>query len=146
MIAGMYIERDLSRGITTGRTLMVRKKSETGFSMIELLTAMAIVSVLTALAFPRFSDYKYRAFNARSLSDLRETIRAQETHYTESERYVSCLDAGCSTVLPDFTLSDGTRIEVITRDDDQEFSAIVSNGNGDETYSYDSATAVTTTL
>ncbi|MBF0542687.1 MAG: prepilin-type N-terminal cleavage/methylation domain-containing protein, partial [Nitrospirae bacterium] len=42
-----------------------------GFSLIELLVVMTIVSILATIAVPQLSIYKQRAFDAVSLTDLR---------------------------------------------------------------------------
>ena len=118
-------------------------KNTKGFTMIELLTAMAIVSILSAVALPHFSSYKYRAFNARSVSDLQQALKAEEALYTEEERYFNCVNIACETILPDFVLSAGSQIAVVTSNNNQRFTITVSNAAGDKTYLYDSTTSTT---
>ena len=68
------------------------RDSEQGFSLIELLVVMGIIGILAAITIPQFESYKTRGFNARALSDLRNTISAQEAQYVDNESYVDNIE------------------------------------------------------
>lgn len=85
---------------------------EEGFTILELLVALAIVGVLTATAIPAYRDYKARSFDFRALSDLRNAAIAQEAQFLDTEQYLTCSNAECGS-LPGFPkLSEGVALEI----------------------------------
>lgn len=82
------------------------------FSLIELLVVMAVISVLTAIAIPQYSDYRKRAFDMRAREDLRTVAIAEEAYFMDSEQYLSCEGAACSQLPGVNRLSDGTVLAV----------------------------------
>ena len=70
-----------------------------GFSLVELLVVMTIISILTAIAIPQYNDYKKRAFDLRAQTDLQNIATAEEAYFMDHERYLSCTGAACA-VLP----------------------------------------------
>ena len=84
---------------------------EKGFTLIELLVVVAIIGILASIAIPAFADYKKRAFNTRSQSDLRNLLTAQEAYFTGNQSYTDCNETDCEAILPGFVLSDGVEIE-----------------------------------
>ena len=84
------------------------KRQSAGFTLIELLVVVAIIGVLAAIAIPQYSDYRKRAFDARSLTCLREAAIGEEAYFTDHSSYVDCIGiAACSTVLPGILQSRG---------------------------------------
>ena len=65
-------------------------KWEKGFTVIELLVVIGIISVVAAIAIPQFSDYRRQSFNTRALTDVRNLINSQEAFNAENETYFSC--------------------------------------------------------
>lgn len=127
-----------------------RMKNEKGFTLIELLVVIAIIGILAAIAIPQFAAYRTRAFNSTALSDLRNSITAQEAAYVDNEAYQACADmAACEAALPGFTgTKDDAGASVMSAfahalgADDQEFTASAAHNNGDVTYGFDSTTGV----
>ncbi len=58
-----------------------------GFTFIELLVVMVVMGALSAMAVPRYRDYKARAYAAAMKSDLGTLRTAEEAHWAEHMRY-----------------------------------------------------------
>ncbi len=65
----------------------ILKKSQKGFTLIELMIVIAIIGILAAIAIPQFSAYRVRAFNAAALSDLRNFKTTMEADYADNQAY-----------------------------------------------------------
>ena len=46
------------------------KRSESGFTIIEILVVVAIIGILTAIAIPSYNSYRQKAFNAQTVGDI----------------------------------------------------------------------------
>ena len=61
----------LSRGI----------KKEDGFTLIEILVVIAVISVLAAIAVMQYQKFNVRAFDTAAKSDLRNAMIALEAYF-----------------------------------------------------------------
>ncbi len=125
-------------------------RNEKGFTLIELLVVVAIVGILAAIAIPQFAEYRTRAFNSNAVSDLRNSITAQEAAFVDNQAYLPCGNpTECQTNLPGFKASQtsaGPAMMPFTHVLDDAagtaFTAQSKHIQGDETYEYESATGV----
>lgn len=60
-----------------------------GFSLVEMLIVMAIISVLIAIAIPQFFNYRKSGFEAQVKEDLRNAATAQEAYFADNRAYKS---------------------------------------------------------
>lgn len=72
--------------------LMIRqitplKKSLLGFTLIELMIAIAIIGILGAIALPSYQEHVRRTHRAEAKSILLEMAQLMERNFTESNRY-----------------------------------------------------------
>ena len=65
------------------------RKNNQGFTLIELLIVVVIIGILAAIAIPRFSSTKGKAFDAAAKTDLRNAMTAQEAYYSDWQTYAA---------------------------------------------------------
>lgn len=58
-----------------------------GFTLLELMTVMTIIGILSAIAVPNFLNAVYRAKVARSQTEIETAIWAAEMYYIDQEAY-----------------------------------------------------------
>jgi type IV pilus assembly protein PilA len=63
------------------------KKGVQGFTLIEIMIVIAIVGILTTIAYPQFLSYRAKGFNSSALSDIRSLRTDLETYYAEWHQY-----------------------------------------------------------
>ena len=73
------------------------RRNNQGFTLIELLIVVVIIGILAAIAIPRFSSTKGKAFDAAAKTDLRNAMTAQEAYYSDFQQYGA---AGALDVTP----------------------------------------------
>ena len=62
-------------------------KKEVGFTLLELLVAIGIISILATIAISQYQSYRIRAFDTAARSDLNNAITALETYYLDNDTY-----------------------------------------------------------
>ncbi len=67
---------------------MKSKLSMKGFSLVELMVVVAIISVLAALAIPRFKTFQAKARQAEAKSNLSHIYTLEESYRGENDTYV----------------------------------------------------------
>jgi len=82
-----------------------------GFTLIELMTVVAIIGLLAMIAIPKLTSLKGRAQIAAMKSDLRNLVTAEENYFAQNLKYATPTDlAGAYTVsagnsMPTITLT-----------------------------------------
>lgn len=71
----------------------MRRSNRAGFTFIELLTVIVVMSVLASLGVPRIRNMKERSYQAMLRSDLGALRTAEEAYYAENLRYTTDLTA-----------------------------------------------------
>jgi len=62
-------------------------KKEVGFTLLELLVSIAIISVLGAIAISHYQNFRVRAHDTAARSDLKNAMIALEDYYLDNAIY-----------------------------------------------------------
>jgi type IV pilus assembly protein PilE len=73
----------------TNRNQMMKLTGNNGFTLIELMVAVAIIGILTAVAIPSYTSYIKRANRSDAKAVLLENAQFLERSYTENNKYDS---------------------------------------------------------
>ena len=84
---------------------------QTGFTLVELMIAVAVIGILAAVAYPSYTDYVYRARHSDAYDCLVDAAQRQEEFFYNNNTYttnlaglglangvVSCGDGGSYTL------------------------------------------------
>ena len=77
-----------------------------GFTLIELLIVVVIIGILAAIAIPKFSATREKAYFAAMKSDLKNLASQEEIYYADNYSYTN------STVDLAFTNSEGVTVTI----------------------------------
>jgi type IV pilus assembly protein PilA len=86
------------------------KRSQEGFTLIELMIVIAIIGILAAIAIPQFTVYKAKGYNAASKSDLKIAYTAAQAYFNDNPE--STLDAAALTACG-YIATEGVVLTVI---------------------------------
>jgi prepilin-type N-terminal cleavage/methylation domain-containing protein len=94
-----------------------------GFTLIELLVVVVIISILAAIAIPKFAMTKDKARMASVKSDLRNTMTAEEAYFADYSGFGTLAQLQANS---NYTLSQGNSGLVTTASNG--YTATISNG------------------
>jgi len=77
-----------------------------GFTLIELLIVVVIIGILAAIAIPKFSATREKAYFAAMKSDVKNLASQQEIYYADNYAYTT------STAALAFTNSEGVTVTI----------------------------------
>jgi type IV pilus assembly protein PilA len=101
-------------------------RDDKGFTLIELLIVVVIIGILAAIAIPKFSATREKAYYAAMKSDLKNLASQQEIYYSDHYTYVnSATDLG-------FVASNGVNV-TIGNDDTTGWAAFATHDALDAT-------------
>lgn len=85
----MRSKRNQGRSVSLLSVFFGGAAGRKGFTLIELLIVVVIVSILAAIAIPKFSSTKEKAYVSKMKADLRNLATAQEAYVTNNLIYYS---------------------------------------------------------
>jgi len=75
------------------------KKNQNGFTLLELMIVIAIVSILSLIAIPKFNDAIAQANTARIQSDLQTIDTAIVMYQAQNGKYPSNIDTDLNSFI-----------------------------------------------
>ncbi|MGV7220745.1 MAG: type IV pilin protein [Nitrospinales bacterium] len=113
----------------------MEKNNHYGFTMIELLIVVAIISILAAISIPQYSQYKNRANDADAKSSLHSIFLSCKSYWTDSISTNDCNVAAISTTTYGYVQA--TRISVSAGGDENTFLGTASSIDSPNVYTID---------
>jgi len=86
----------------------MQNSNKKGFTLIELLIVVVIIGILAAIAIPKFSATREKAYVSAMKSDLKNMASQQEIYYADHYTYTS------SVANLGFANSEGVNVGTIT--------------------------------
>ena len=75
-------------------------KRAKGFTLIELMIAVVVVSILAAIALPAYSNYVKRGKIAEATSTLGSLRVSMEQYYQDNRTYQNAAGTACGVAMP----------------------------------------------
>ena len=97
-----------------------------GFTLIELLIVVVIISILAAMAIPKFSSSKEKAYFATMKGDLRNLATAQEGHAADNNGAYASGTAVGPAALPGITYGPSSGVTLVVTASGTGWEAIAS--------------------
>lgn len=79
---------------------LAARRHKHGFTLIEVIVALAVLGSLLAIAIPQFSSYRYQAQIAQALADIRKIDLALRTYRAHNGNFPATLAALAMSDLP----------------------------------------------
>ena len=80
--------------------LLNKKKNNKGFTLVELVIAIAILAILVGLLAPQYTKYVEKSRKSADASNMDEMVKAVQTYAADGEKDVTATaDAGATIVL-----------------------------------------------
>jgi len=77
-------------------------KKQQGFTLIELMITVVVVSILAAIAIPSYTNYIKRTRRSMAAACLQENAQYMERWYTSKMTYVGASAQPCTSEIQDF--------------------------------------------
>jgi type IV pilus assembly protein PilE len=102
---------------------MTNVKTQSGFTLIELVIVIAILALLAAIALPSYQNYVQRSRRVEGREILQRIASAQERFYTNRNRYTSDLTTNAGLNLGSTSSEDGKYlVTILVAADNQSFT------------------------
>lgn len=97
-----------------------------GFTLLELMIAVAVVAILASLAWPSWSNVLHRARRTEAQLALLGIQHAQERYFANHLRYAGSLQADSGLGIPQRTDSGDYQLQTTASEDGQTYEAVAT--------------------
>jgi type IV pilus assembly protein PilA len=114
------------------------RRSQRGFTLIELMITAGLIGVLCAIAIPNFVAYQARSRRSEAYANLASLARAEKAYLAERNEFLDVFDSGELT-LPDPALYGGLGAQTMPWDNQASnlFNEVGWNPEGQVYYTYE---------
>jgi prepilin-type N-terminal cleavage/methylation domain-containing protein len=107
-------------------------KIDEGFTLIELMIALAIIGILAAIAIPQLSVHRTKSYNTAAVSDLKNAAIAQEAYYVDNRLYTISI-TNLTTTPYNLGISQGVNLGVSSANN-EAYLMTAYHSAGNKTY------------
>jgi len=87
-------------------------EGEKGFTLVELLIAIAIIGILAAIAVPQFSAYTLRGYNSDTKANLHNLFLSCNAYWADNGPDSACTEKNVTNTIYGFDNSYGITITI----------------------------------
>jgi prepilin-type N-terminal cleavage/methylation domain-containing protein len=124
------MNRDLL-GQTGGKNM--EKKNEKGFTLVELMTVVAFITILAGIAIPNYLGYEKKSAKASAFQDARNAFLATQANFNDNPT------ASLSAVgeLSPYGFTPTQSVNVVVNGNQESLQITTYHATGDRTYILD---------
>jgi len=116
-------------------------KNELGFTLIEMLTAIAIIAILAAIGIPKYNEYKVRGYDAHSKQALHDMFKLCNAYWLDTNPSEACDLSTIKSSHYGFTQNPDV-VATLPPSPQDNFCGSAKHKDSSSTYSIDSAAVI----